>query len=189
MAEALDRAHRKGIIHRDWSPDGTWLLINYWQGGTRREFFSAAALHRGFTGANPASRGDAEPLCSRWKWVAYSDLHHREVYTGGLSSVGTFSDGRWQVSTTGGLDPQWRGDGRQLFYFSGTTLTAVEVKLDGPSFQAGPPRALFKVQLPPQPHNTRYAANRDGQRFLINRLLDQPSESIDVLVNGLPAQP
>jgi hypothetical protein len=38
----------------------------------------------------------------------------------------------------------------------GTTLMAVDVKLDGASFEAGAPRPLFKVSLPPQPRNTRY---------------------------------
>jgi hypothetical protein len=30
---------------------------------------------------------------------------------------------------------------------------------------------------------------RDGRRSLVNRLLDQPSEAVEILVNGLPPRP
>ena len=39
------------------------------------------------------------------------------------------SGGKWQVSTNGGHHPQWRGDGKELFYCSGDgKLMAVDVK-------------------------------------------------------------
>ena len=152
-----------------WSPDGAWLLINYWQGEARRGFSGYRSRLKGHGSRSPLLEGGQGRFAPGGRWVAYGDLHQREVYVAGLAADGTFSEGRWQISTAGGLDPQWRGDGRELFYFSGTTLMAVEVRLDGPSVQAGPPRPLFKVRLSPHPSNTRYVATRDGQRFLVNR--------------------
>ena len=41
------------------------------------------------------------------------------------------SGGRSQVSVGGGLRPNWRRDGKELFYVSGGKLMAVEVKASG----------------------------------------------------------
>jgi len=166
----------------DWSPDGRLLAFNYWR-------------HPSGLYLLPLSPGQAPKpiflLADAWRgrfapggrWLAYeSDA----VYVEGLSPDGARGEGKWQVSTTGGMEPHWRSDGRELFYLDGATLMAVDVKLDGASFESGQPRPLFKVSLPAQPRRTRYAVTRDGQRFLVNRLLEQGSEILEVLVNGLP---
>jgi eukaryotic-like serine/threonine-protein kinase len=95
--------------------------------------------------------------------IAYAsgDQGRGEVY------VQTFpaSGGKWQLSTNGGTHPQWRGDGKELFYLSGDNkLLAVEVK-PGSSFEAGVPKALFDL-LPLRTIITAYAVTADGQRFL-----------------------
>ena len=38
---------------------------------------------------------------------------------------------KWQVSTKGGFWPQWRGDGRELFFMRGNSILAVEVRTGG----------------------------------------------------------
>jgi len=40
--------------------------------------------------------------------------------------------------------PRWRRDGKELFYFSGGKLMAVDVKASESSFEPGPPRLLFE---------------------------------------------
>jgi eukaryotic-like serine/threonine-protein kinase len=47
------------------------------------------------------------------------------------------SGGKWQISTDGGTEPMWRGDGKELFYLNGNKLMAVEVNGDGESIRAG----------------------------------------------------
>ena len=93
-------------------------------------------------------------------------------------------DGYWQVSTSGGTWPRWRGDGKELFFVSRNNLgkmMAVLVKTDGRTFEAGPPRELFDTQYtnlgphrgPPGLENAgtylTYAVFPDGQRFVIPR--------------------
>jgi len=57
------------------------------------------------------------------------------------------SGGKRQVSTAGGSDPQWRRDGKELFYLSvDNKLMAVEVKLT-PRFEAGASRPLFAARV------------------------------------------
>ena len=102
------------------------------------------------------------------KWVAYAsnETGKWEVY------VTSFPDarGKWQVSSGGGEQPRWRGDGKELFYLSSDDkMMAVPVTTNG-NFDAGSPLMLFQTN-PRQPISFNdqfvYDVTRDGQRFLI----------------------
>ena len=78
------------------------------------------------------------------------------------------TDRQWTVSTTGGYQPRWRADGREMYYLStDQKLMAVGVG-PGPSF--GAPTELFPVRVAGgvSLQRTHYVPSRDGQRFLIN---------------------
>ena len=114
--------------------------------------------------------------------VAYSsnESGRFEVY------VQTFprSDRKWPVSTNGGYEPRWRGDGREIYYLSDDRkLMAVSVGA-GPSFDV--PKPLFQTRAPVgiDPIRTNYVPSRDGQRFLINTQSgDQVPTPITVVLN------
>jgi hypothetical protein len=73
------------------------------------------------------------------------------------------SGAKYQVSTTGGTQPSWRRDGKELFYFSADQkLMAVPIKLST-SVEPGTPQELFT-----NAGLTGYAPSPDGQRFLVN---------------------
>jgi len=98
------------------------------------------------------------------RWVAYvSDASGRnEVYVQPFPGPG----GKWQVSTAGGNEPAWRGDGKELFYLApDSRLMSVEIKA-GSAFEAGVPTTLFPMTATPDGW-TRYAASADGKRFLV----------------------
>jgi hypothetical protein len=89
------------------------------------------------------------------------------------------------LSTGGGAAPRWRHDGREICYVAGNTtlMVAAEVNGAGPSFQVGTVRTLFKMT----PGGPRYAydVSPDGQRFLVNTMVDQNTSvaPITVVVN------
>jgi Tol biopolymer transport system component len=124
-------------------------------------------------------------LSPNMRWVAYaSDESGRfEVY------VRPFPTGRGKrlISVSGGMQPEWSRDGRELFYLSGDgKLTAVTVTTDGSTFEAGVPRTLFDVETPEAiaPFPTDYAATDDAQRFLVNTVVDQPARpAVTVVLN------
>jgi hypothetical protein len=90
--------------------------------------------------------------------------------------------GKWQISsqaTAGGAMPRWRRDGKELYYHTGDTYFAVDVKTDGPSFEAGVPKLLFQSH-PFLAHPGPYVVTSDGQRFLEPEAIDKPA-TIDVL--------
>jgi Tol biopolymer transport system component len=115
------------------------------------------------------------------RWIAYrtNETGRSEVY------VQTFpaSGGRWQVSTNGGHHPQWRSDGKELFYCSTDgKLIAVDVKR-GDAFEAGLPKTLFNL-AEAKVYYADYAVTADGQRFLFVRKLQEGSPApFSVVVN------
>ena len=102
------------------------------------------------------------------RWLAYtaSDTGVPEVYVSSFPTLGE----RWRISANGGEDPQWRPDGRELYYVSGDhTLTAVPVRADK-TFAFGEPRSLFRVT--PDPADVAglgplYAPAPNGERFIV----------------------
>jgi eukaryotic-like serine/threonine-protein kinase len=119
------------------------------------------------------------------KWVAYtsSESGKWEIY------VTSFPDarGKWQVSNGGGTEPQWRGDGNELFYLSpDDKLMAVPVKT-GANFDGGTPTVLFQAfpreNVAATSEQFFYDVSRDGQKFLINTQLKSAITPMSVVLN------
>ncbi|MEO7294709.1 MAG: hypothetical protein ABIZ57_01090, partial [Candidatus Limnocylindria bacterium] len=97
------------------------------------------------------------------------------------------SGGQWQVSTNGGDQAQWRGDGRELFYMTpDKKLMAVPVT-PAVSFEAGAPVTLFDTRIPTTTltdDRNNYVPGVDGQRFLVNNLVeDGNTQPITLVLN------
>jgi Tol biopolymer transport system component len=88
--------------------------------------------------ASPANEY-ATSVSANGQWLAYnSDASGRaEIYVRELEG-----SGQWQVTTAGGLEPSWSGDGRELFYRTANRLMAIPVA-GGPAFRHGTARPLF----------------------------------------------
>ena len=104
------------------------------------------------------------------RWVAYnSDESSRsEVYIQGFPE----RRGKWQVSADGGGFPQWRADGKEL-YWNGNDIRSVmaaPMELQAAGVKAGRPELLFRAPHPG-------VLSRDGKRFLVQNPEggDQPS--------------
>jgi hypothetical protein len=58
------------------------------------------------------------------------------------------SGAKWQISVSGGSQPRWRRDGKELFYLSGDRrVTSVEVNGDATSFTHGTPKTRFDTPI------------------------------------------
>jgi len=83
---------------------------------------------------------------------------------------------RWQVSRGGGAQPQWRGDGRALFYLGqDRRLMEAPTTPAGARLGVGEPRALFQTRVAArEPTNPccQYAVAGDGSRFVVNAASD-----------------
>jgi Tol biopolymer transport system component/tRNA A-37 threonylcarbamoyl transferase component Bud32 len=171
----------------DWSRDGKYLIYNY---GTPNHLYVLP-----ITGdRKPASyvtvnfytnEGQFSP---NGRWVAYRSLESgkAEVYVQGFNLDPAQPRGKWQVSTAGGELPRWSGDGKDLFYHSGDSYYAVDVKTGGNSFEAGIPKLLFTALTvrSSATGGSPFVVTRDGQRFLVlQQVQSESSEPIEVVVN------
>jgi hypothetical protein len=103
-------------------------------------------------------------------WVAYTsnESGRDEVYVQSCPLSGA----KFLISSGGGIEPEWRKDGTELFYISGDrTIMAVPVKLAGSTsdpFQVGQPKRLIPVPiLDTFLVGRSYQVSNDGQRFLM----------------------
>jgi Tol biopolymer transport system component len=72
------------------------------------------------------------------------------------------------VSTTGGYEPRWSADSREIYYLSLDQKLMTVAVGPGPSF--GAPTALFQARVAGgvSSQRTHYVPSSDGKRFLIN---------------------
>jgi Tol biopolymer transport system component/predicted Ser/Thr protein kinase len=104
------------------------------------------------------------------RWVAYAsnETGRTEIYVTHFPGPG----GKWQISTTGGSYPRWRPDGRELFYLTpDNNLTAATVSGQRTAFQVEAARSLFTIH-PRTGQRYPYDVASDGQRFLVNTIID-----------------
>ena len=119
------------------------------------------------------------------KWLAYAnnETGRMEVYIQPFPS----GAGRWQVSTSGGSRPNWRNDGKELFFISNDgQVMAVDVKQNGASLQLGAPQALFKAITVSGPSGP-YTVSADGKKFVMNTVLPQSITEPLTLITNWPA--
>jgi serine/threonine protein kinase/Tol biopolymer transport system component len=123
------------------------------------------------------------------RFVTYvsDDSGRAEVYVQSFPASG----GKWQISTGGGDQPQWRRDGRELFYMApDKKLMAVPI-VPGDSFAPGSPIALFATHVPAGSltgNRNHYLVALDGKRFLVNDLLDEGNtQPITIVLNWAAA--
>ncbi len=100
------------------------------------------------------------------KWLAYGSVESggAEVYVQAYPGPG----GKWRISNSGGSEPHWRGDGRELYYLSrDRRVMAVAVEPGTPP-RFSLPRELFTAPISTNiAVRNRYEVSEDGQRFLI----------------------
>ncbi|HJZ78843.1 MAG TPA: hypothetical protein VKD91_00805, partial [Pyrinomonadaceae bacterium] len=164
----------------DWSPDGKFILYGTISPKTGTDMLLLPVS--GDQKPIPFIQTEFDERQGRFspdgRWVAYSsnESGQFQVYVQSFP----ISGGKWQVSTTGGAQPQWRRDGKELFYLSPERkIMAVEVNGAGPTFVAGIPQPLFDARVstifPGAGGAIYYAASGDGQRFLLNTLAGDSS--------------
>jgi Tol biopolymer transport system component len=153
-----------------WSPDGRLIALQSTSPGTRSDLMVVTAaephemkpiLATPFDERQPQFSPDG-------RWIAYSsdESDRSEVY------VQSFPEGRGRirVSVSGGTQPLWRRDGRELFYISpDERLMSATITLAHDIVAAGVPQPLFPVRIMGFAQNRNdYVADPTGQRFLVS---------------------
>ena len=166
--------------------DGTFWLDDWSRAGDRLAGHSDGSVN---TGIVLSIGGDVEPVVFAeaenldeaefspdGQWIAYNARYSGEqnVYVVPYPPPGE----RVQVSSNGGVQPQWRPDGQELFYLS-LTGTLMAVPIDArEGFRAGAPTPLFDTGLTATSEIEQYVVGSDGERFLLPTAVGASSESL-----------
>lgn len=172
----------------DWSPDGRFILFSQYNPKTSEDIWLLPLT--GDRKPVPVLQTEffegAGKFSPDGHWIAYvSDESGRgEVYVRSFNEAAPGATvGKWPVSTAGGFQPQWRRDGKELFYLAtDSKLMAVPVKT-GSTFEARVPVALFNPG-----EDSQYAVSPEGGRFLISRVIERrPPGPVNICLNCLAA--
>jgi serine/threonine protein kinase len=172
---------------RDWSFDGRFILFSVAQNGLDIWAVPTTGERKPFPVLQSPFNEVEARLSPNGKWIAYQSDESRtqQVYVQPFPPASS----KWSISTTGGKQPRWRADGKELFYVGDDNfMMAVPIISDTP-FQAGIPQALFHTSLESFGGSgglEHYAVSADGQKFLMNVPAGVEAPPITVVVNWKP---
>jgi len=166
----------------DWSADGRFLL--YWSRGSKTRTDTWVLPLTGERTPRPLLASEFEDYGTQispdGRWLAYrSDVSGSyEIYLQSFTADGHAGPVKIRVTQTGGSQPRFRGDSRELFYLGpdGRMMSA-DLEPQGDTVRVSEPRALFQTRVLPAGSGSsfEYDVTTDGQRFLIGTVLDTPN--------------
>ncbi len=166
----------KAQYPRSWSPDGKVLAIFMNLGtATSWDLYTITMEGGEKTGWKPGEPKlflgtpavEVLPVFSPdGKWIAYqsNESGTYEIYVRPFPGPG----GKWQISSGGGVLPQWSQTSKELFYRTEKQqIMSVAYTSSGDSFQAGKPALWSEGQFTDRGLATNFAPHPDGKRFAV----------------------
>jgi dipeptidyl aminopeptidase/acylaminoacyl peptidase len=99
------------------------------------------------------------------RWLAYQtdESGRNEIYVRPVSGA----QGKWQISINGGSSPEWRGDGKEIFFLGADQSIMAAPIESAETFRPGTPKALFRASLiEGRLGGFRWVVTPDGNKFL-----------------------
>ena len=184
LGKTLLEREGQRVFPTSWSPDGQTLAFYEDYPDTGRDIYVVPVAEDSapvpFVATPFQERAAAFSPDGRWLAYVSNKSGRDEVYVRPYPGPGREST----ISTTGGQEPVWATDGRELFYRNQDQMFAVAVDISGEEFQAEPPEQLFAgsydldsastsrassdvLEADGGGGNPNYAVAADGQRFLM----------------------
>ena len=152
---------RRSIVSMD-TPTGSDLATITWQDPASDdprpgplEPWLASPANEQFPAMSPDGR-----------WVAYTsdESGKNQLYVRPFPGPG----GKWQVSTDGGLYPEWSHKGNELFFLSpNSILKVVSYTVKGDAFVRGEERVKFPKPISRIGGLRNYSSAPDGKQFVV----------------------
>ena len=178
-----------GKFAADWSADGQFIVYIGGGGiiGRSDLWILPLADRKAYPFLQTKFVESQAQFAPNGRWLAYMSRSsgEPEVYISAFPGHGE----TMQVSTRGGGWPRWRRDGKEIFYLApDDTFTAVAVNATGSGLVLGASRPLFKVRPRPFARLDAYPydVSADGQRFLVNTFVEEPTAAAITLVVNWP---
>jgi serine/threonine protein kinase/Tol biopolymer transport system component len=113
----------------------------------------------------------------RWMAYASNESGRSEIYVEPVPGPG----GRWQISTSGGEQPRWVRNGKEIVYRNGTKMMSAAVLIQ-PTFSTAKPVELFDRKFDRGGSVGGYDVTPDGQTFVMTRAEQANPTEIRVVV-------
>jgi serine/threonine protein kinase/Tol biopolymer transport system component len=161
----------------DWSKDGKWLVFESVSPTTKFDLYAVPVEgdHKPQPYLVTLSNEAHARISPDGHWLAYvsDESGQPEVYVQSFPATGK---GKWQISTQGGDQPAWSGNGRELFFLSPEQkLMSVDIK-PGAVPEPGIPTVLFGISTVSTGitgARNVYVSSHDGQRFLVDSVAQE----------------
>ena len=176
----------------DWSPDGKFIVYGNLQPKTQWDVWllptsSAPSERRPVPFLQTVYNEHLARFSPDGRWLAYvsDESGTNEVYVVAFPIAGT----KLRVSTHGGSDPRWRGDGRELFYYAGDRRLMTAGVTLGATLEINAPEPLFAGSSGSTDmarnfgYETSYDVTRDGQRFLVSTTTEESTPTAKIVLN------
>jgi serine/threonine-protein kinase len=141
----------------------------------------APFVNSGFYEGEPAFSPDG-------RWLAHpsNESGRFEVYVRPFPGPGS----KWQISTGGGVNPEWSPNGKELFYKTvDGKIMVVTYRVSGDSFHAEAPQLWSSGQLTSIRDSHNFTLHPDGKRFAVLTALDTEktpeANKINIVLNWL----
>jgi dipeptidyl aminopeptidase/acylaminoacyl peptidase len=185
------RVLREWMSYPDsWSRDGRYLAVGRPMGRTYELWALAVDGGDDIPLVQGLSLVDEARFSPNGRWLTFHAMvsDTPQVFAIPFPPTGE----RWQISAAGGVQPRWRGDGRELFYLTPDGDLMAVAMPDGDPRRAARPVVLFHTGLSGSAAFDQFAAAPDGARFVLRRPVGpQASDTapVTVIVNwrNLPA--
>jgi len=148
----------------DWSRDGALLLVGRTDAQTRDDLWvvpegDGAKPSPYAAGSFNQTHGAFSP---DGRWVAYAsdESGRQEIYIDSFPKPGT----RLRVTTAGGTEPCWRGDGSAIYFRRGSEVHVVRLVVKGQALEVAALDRLFDAGATIR----AFDVTPDGSRFLVN---------------------
>jgi dipeptidyl aminopeptidase/acylaminoacyl peptidase len=191
------------VLPDDWSGDGRYIVFEKYKDGTEGRGVSSRQGSTGSLWILPM-KGDSKPityladkfdhghaaLSPNGRWLAYTS-NESGSYQVFVQSFPNPSEGKWQISTEGGMAPHWKRDGSEIYYLDTNRRIVMVPVAAGNSFAAKKPEPLFTtaISFPLYPNFIPYDVAPDGQRFLLSSPTFDPALArLKVVMNWTNAQ-
>jgi len=163
------------IFPHDISTDGKLLIGAVVPAGDRGDIWliplddpTAAAPLLQSTSGDIHAQFSPGPQAGKWIVYTSDEMGQDQIFIRRFDGASLSSE-KWQVSTTGGRWPRWRGDGSKIVYLNNEDrFMEVEVRFNGGTVRAGSPRELFFAAIQALPwYRYPYDLSADGKRIAV----------------------
>jgi len=189
-AEKLASSPGRGLVPWSWSKDGRTLVLWEFDSTASNQDIGMLAMEGNHLRKPLLQEKHVEhdPRISpdgRWLAYASNESGKVEVYVRPFPEV---NKNRWQVSTSGGNNPLWSLDGRELFYHTRDAAMAVPVET-APTFNPGKPTVLFRgthSKCTWLADYTYWDISPDGKHFLMMKeAATEAPRKINIVLNWI----